>query len=1678
MVILLITASVSAASVGAGYLLSFEADSTGCRYLGGTVIASYRPHSPLPAGDDWHLALHDPAGATLWQTRLSHPWYSSATSRSNATARFSVKVPQIPGAASAILSDHTGQEQVTVVLDAAFVAAAESAQQRFLTQDRDNQARLLKLQQQRRQKTRDSDQRAPRHRYEHLGAELQAELDRQIADDHELLSRYGTVAGIPVRDHGRRRSAAIRYHIETMLESGSLAPVPSTELTLSGTVRNAETGDPVANAPIYFTQYTFQNEYLGDLGVAISDRDGYYSIAVTAGFIDVKVEAPMGELFAEQQFLTSVLSDTTLDISLLPGVELVGLVLDADGNQPVPVSVRAEAPRFWAHATSSSDDNSYHMVVPKNREVTVWAEPTPPAVAPAPIKLRLFQSTRHDLVLSRGHHVTGTVTDAGGTPIALASVVVKHLRLTSTASPTWSAQTDGLGRFSVAVPQDQYPSNYLLSVYRQGYVHQTMSLPVTGDISPQVTLEPGITVAGICRDSSDSPLGQVMVRAYRDGMYVASAQAAGDGRFSFGLAAGTYSFIATPSNSNRPSPLAPVELTNIVVSEPLEITFTHMPAPAEVILRLSYSRTSTYDLCQGVMRVEVREEQQPLMATYGNPVEVIYDAGNRSYVKEIRIFLEAGTYDLKVYPLGSDPFVIPAIEASGDVQVVEYTIPAPYTWTGDLRSADGTLLPNTPIRCYDDLTLRYVTHTTDQSGHFTIPMTPNGVISFASPETGRAMRHVERLGTQIGSRNEDCILDMLPEAKDGGAVLTQIWGGTENLEGGYNLVILGDGYTGIDESFDDLNENGVWDGVLYYDLNGNGIYDGYPEQYSVYGDALPPQIGTDPTVDNEPFSDLNGDGFLNIDEQTTFDDNAAALTRSLLGSDAWQEHKHALNVYRLRIISEQAGHDILDAWSAPLVQRRTALNTLVYGSGDFQMVADDGMVQQIVNRYAPFADTQIVLVNQPIAIGRPNSYIITRGGRNVQLANSYLLSHELGHKLAHLDDEYTELDAPFLGPERRWVNVTTASRRDQIPWYDLIDLDHEIPSRPLTPGVGLYEGAYYHPTGTFRPTEHCTMRGGERFCPVCRRQITLRIAGLTRQVPEGVELIAPIGSISSFCPVFLWGGPENASHYQLELYGIGDIPEVFNVHATNLDLGCVLSQAVLYRWRVRPGLDNTWGDWSDFAHFLLPAFEPDGVAAGVAAVAGLANSDWHSDLWLHNAGAEAAAVRLYYSAKGDRPNPTTPYELVIAPGATAALIDVVDSTFATSGSGAISWKVTSGASELLLVEGRTYNRLSSQLRYGHGVYGMRWAQAAPAETVHYLPVAAAGRYRTNLDFAADSDCGRVRLVIHEPDGTVVVDKTMAVASGSWNQIVDVVDSLGLDPEQPHWAELIGVNGRIIAGNSMIDNLSNDASRMQAQNISADATAEPVLWIPGAAYLSGSGGSQWRSDLTIISSQDAAQSCSLAFVPRGAPWHSRSEAALDLLAGTTSTVENVLSSLFDAADGSAGSLRLCSSGASQSLMVFMRTYNLEQNGSGSEQTFGQYVAPWHAADTISAATEGRIIGLDHNATSRTNLLLQHTAIPPGTGKLPDTEVTVEIIATDGQVVAADYWTLMPAQGLQINGIAERLLGEGAELDGFIIRVTTNAQTHAGVVAVASEVNGNTIPGTNDPRLIRAHLLPRR
>ena len=291
--------------------------------------------------------------------------------------------------------------------------------------------------------------------------------------------------------------------------------------------------------------------------------------------------------------------------------------------------------------------------------------------------------------------------------------------------------------------------------------------------------------------------------------------------------------------------------------------------------------------------------------------------------------------------------------------------------------------------------------------------------------------------------------------------------------------ILGDGYTDVAETFTDVNGNGVWDGILFVDINGNGVWDRGEEPVTTYGEArfdYSEDDGTDVSADNEPFDDINQDGFPNFDDREVFGLNIRNFMRALLGSHVWSDHRDLFNAHALFTPSVESGTGVINDEGEQVIHRDTVFASNLL-TERWTLGIDYQKARAMSREALPEHDLVVVLLNQPVPMGRANSFIVYNGGIKAGSPASSVPHHEMGHAFAFLADEYQEFPRSYEGVEPGAVNVTTFSDRAGIPWARFLESDVSLPTSPNSPGAGLFTGGMYHQGGVFRPSEDSTMRG-------------------------------------------------------------------------------------------------------------------------------------------------------------------------------------------------------------------------------------------------------------------------------------------------------------------------------------------------------------------------------------------------------------------------------------------------------------------------------------------------------------------------------------------------------------------------------------------------------------------------
>lgn len=230
-----------------------------------------------------------------------------------------------------------------------------------------------------------------------------------------------------------------------------------------------------------------------------------------------------------------------------------------------------------------------------------------------------------------------------------------------------------------------------------------------------------------------------------------------------------------------------------------------------------------------------------------------------------------------------------------------------------------------------------------------------------------------------------------------------------------------------------------------------------------------------------------GDGYRTQD-QAKLKTDAQGITDYLFGVSPLKQYAKFFNVRLIHVISNEAGADNGTAGG----ERDTALNSYFNCGGiDRLLCVDEGAAQIIAAEDVPEFNFIIVIVNDSKYGGSGGT--VCAASANEQ--SFEVVTHEVGHSLARLADEYS-YDGGIAPCNQQQdcseANATVRSQRDQIKWKDWLEPATPVPtpeSAEHQEVIGVFEGARYQETGTYRPKISCKMRDlGSEFCSVCSEQ--------------------------------------------------------------------------------------------------------------------------------------------------------------------------------------------------------------------------------------------------------------------------------------------------------------------------------------------------------------------------------------------------------------------------------------------------------------------------------------------------------------------------------------------------------------------------------------------------------------
>ena len=251
--------------------------------------------------------------------------------------------------------------------------------------------------------------------------------------------------------------------------------------------------------------------------------------------------------------------------------------------------------------------------------------------------------------------------------------------------------------------------------------------------------------------------------------------------------------------------------------------------------------------------------------------------------------------------------------------------------------------------------------------------------------------------------------------------------------------------------------------------------------------------------------------------------DATNAINALLSHAPYQEYRNYFNAYAIKVASNQSGSSHFGATNDTYFHSSYDTNsdrliTIPPNFADTNYSHGQGKIDALLQTFMPNCHLPILLVNDVTDGGSDGFNKTAISSIGFELPE--ILTHETGHVLANLGDEYTNAAPGF--PDTEEPNTTQQTNRLLIKWNAWISPSTPIPTTPpdsYPNVVGLFQGAHYHTTGWYRPQLDCLMRDlYVPFCDVCSEALVLAIYQRVRPV-DGFSPASTNFSVTNTQPV-------------------------------------------------------------------------------------------------------------------------------------------------------------------------------------------------------------------------------------------------------------------------------------------------------------------------------------------------------------------------------------------------------------------------------------------------------------------------------------------------------------------------------------------------------------------------------
>jgi hypothetical protein len=244
-----------------------------------------------------------------------------------------------------------------------------------------------------------------------------------------------------------------------------------------------------------------------------------------------------------------------------------------------------------------------------------------------------------------------------------------------------------------------------------------------------------------------------------------------------------------------------------------------------------------------------------------------------------------------------------------------------------------------------------------------------------------------------------------------------------------------------------------------------------------------------------------GDGFTAA-QQAAFNTAVDQAVQALRDLQPYGSRMCAFNIWRVNVVSAQSGVD----HPADGVFVNTELDCR-YGN-PAAMEAERCITSSSpakcyeAGNFAPAADAVFVLVNDTQWGGCAGGLVFS----SISEGFAGIITHELGHKVGGLADEYDCYMCDGTDDNRTYQaawgepaakNLTINTNRSTIKWGSFINATTPLPTTSNVPAgvVGLWEGGGYYRFGIYRSQFNCQMRDLNEFCAACNQEMNIILTG-------------------------------------------------------------------------------------------------------------------------------------------------------------------------------------------------------------------------------------------------------------------------------------------------------------------------------------------------------------------------------------------------------------------------------------------------------------------------------------------------------------------------------------------------------------------------------------------------------